>query len=254
MADKLTLPDWSVSGVLTINAYPPSIAIIAPMTINKVLLFIILFYTQFAATIYGMFFDIVFRYLSLALGITFLNFVPLFMPPTWMVLSFFYLHFHLAFAPTLIIGALSATIGRYILARSSKKYFSHFLSSQTQADLALTGQFINRKKIIALPLLMLFYAFSPIPSNQFFIAAGLINADLPLICLSFFLGRLMSYSFWLAVAHHTATNIQTIISEHLIRPQTYLIELATFVFLYFLQRFFVRLIVARSRQQPADQH
>ncbi len=44
--------------------------------------------------------------------------------------------------------------------------------------------------------IFLLYAFSPFPSNTLFIAYGLTSLPLRRIALPFFIGRLVSYSFW----------------------------------------------------------
>jgi hypothetical protein len=47
---------------------------------------------------------------------------------------------------------------------------------------------------------ILLYAFSPLPSNYLFIAYGLMRANLSLIGVPFFLGRLASYAAWASFA------------------------------------------------------
>lgn len=44
--------------------------------------------------------------------------------------------------------------------------------------------------------ILLFYAFTPLPSNYVFIAYGLTTLRLALITVPFFIGRFVSYSFW----------------------------------------------------------
>ena len=44
---------------------------------------------------------------------------------------------------------------------------------------------------------MILYAFSPLPSNHLFIAYGLTNLPVLFAAVPFFLGRLVSYSFWI---------------------------------------------------------
>jgi len=54
---------------------------------------------------------------------------------------------------------------------------------------------------------LLFYAFSPFPSNYLFIAYGLTTMDLTLIAVPFFLGRSVSYSFWRMTSSSVARRI-----------------------------------------------
>ena len=47
---------------------------------------------------------------------------------------------------------------------------------------------------------MLGYAISPLPSNYLFIAYGMTSLPILLLALPFFIGRLLSYAFWLKTA------------------------------------------------------
>lgn len=181
---------------------------------------------------------------SLGFIIFVLNLIPAFMPPTWMVLAFFYVKDDLSLLPTVIVGASCAALGRYTLALATNIYFKPHLSPSKQKSLYKVGQLINRKRLIALPLLILFYAFSPIPSNQFFIAAGLVDADLKLIALSFFAGRLFSYGFWVTIANHAFDNLDMIFIHHLRNPETYIMELISFIVVYLIINFLINRAVA----------
>jgi hypothetical protein len=44
------------------------------------------------------------------------------------------------------------------------------------------------------------YALSPLPSNYLFIAYGLTSLPIAFLSLPFFVGRLVSYAFWLRTA------------------------------------------------------
>lgn len=177
-----------------------------------------------------------------------INIFPILMPPTWMVLAFFYVKDELPLLPTVIIGASAATLGRISLAYISKKYLKPLLPQKQQEKLFKVGLFIEKKQYIALPLLMVFYAFSPIPSNQFFIAAGLINANIRLMGLSFLLGRLFSYSFWVTIAHRSVNHLDRIFTDHIFQPQTYLIEIASFAIVYL----FINFMINRAMATPND--
>ena len=184
---------------------------------------------------------------GLFFGVVIVNTVPVLMPPTWMIIAFFYVKFNLPLIPTVLLGASAATLGRSLLALGSKKYLKPHLSDFKQKELASLGNLINKKRIIALPLLMIFYAFSPIPSNQFFIAAGLVDADMSLIRTSFFFGRLMSYSFWATVVNRTVDNLDKVFVDHLTNPRTYIVELFSFVVIYLIGNFVMELILKRQK-------
>ena len=44
------------------------------------------------------------------------------------------------------------------------------------------------------------YSISPLPSNYLFIAYGLTSLPIAFVALPFFVGRLVSYGFWLKTA------------------------------------------------------
>ena len=84
------------------------------------------------------------------LGILFLlmvvNAAPILMPPTWIILSSFYVldtsldPFFLA-----LVGATGATIGRFFLKWMSG-FFRRFVGKQQKSNLDVIGSFLNRKK------------------------------------------------------------------------------------------------------------
>lgn len=135
------------------------------------------------------------------------------MPPTWSVLAFFYLRYHLQFIPTVIIGATAATLGRIILATLVKLYLRPIIPKRAMENYTALGNYLKRNKKLTVPLLLT-YAFFPIPSNDVYITAGLANLDLKLIAFSFFCGRLVSYAFWVGLAYRTSKSLNHIFAAH----------------------------------------
>lgn len=146
--------------------------------------------------------------LLLFLLVFLLNVIPAFAPPTWVVFSFlgfrFPDHMGVTFA---VVGALAATLGRFTLAKGSHLIVRrHFLSEQARQNVdAIKEQLAHRKKLTF--GLLLFYAFTPLPSNYLFIAYGLTTMELKLITIPFFIGRSVSYSFWTFTASTVARRI-----------------------------------------------
>lgn len=126
-----------------------------------------------------------------------LNIVPAFAPPTWMVFSFVGFHFpqHVGW-PLALTGALAATMGRCFLARMSRSIVrGRWLGEAARANVdALRDELLKRPRLTFGALL--FYAFTPLPSNTVFIAYGLTTMNMLRIALPFFLGRFVSYVFW----------------------------------------------------------
>jgi len=137
--------------------------------------------------------------ISILLLIFILNIVPAFMPPTWTLLSFVGLTFHFnnyALALFSIFAAVAATSGRAILALFSDKIIRNkFLNNKTKENIDLIKIYIEKRKIFLFSF-FLFFAFSPFPSGQLFLAYGLTDLKLRFAVIPFFIGRLGSYLFW----------------------------------------------------------
>jgi len=147
--------------------------------------------------------------LFLSLFIFILNVIPAFMPPTWIVLAFFYVHYHLLFWPTLLLGVAAATSGRVILALIARSEFKKILPEKFLINYENLGTYLEKNQKLTIPV-ALGYAFSPISSNSLFIMAGLSNLDLKMITVSFFVGRLFTYSFWITSSRYITNRIDDI--------------------------------------------
>jgi len=179
------------------------------------------------------FFDV--HYIILGLIVLAINIVPAFMPSTWMILSFFYVHYHLEFLPTIFIGVILATIGRIILAVLAKDYIEPILPKKEQENMINLGKIFSLNRNFTF-LSILGYTFLPIPSNQLFIAAGLAKADLSLLALSFFIGRTISYSFWVNLSKNMNENIEGAFISHFSKKEMFLVEILGFVILYLISK------------------
>lgn len=152
-------------------------------------------------------------YLFLIATVFSMNVVPAFMPATWSVLALFYIKYDLAFVPVIIIGAAMASLGRMVLYFLSREFVPKIVPAKWLVNYHDLGKLLNVDRKVTIPL-MVGYAFLPIPSNQVFIAAGLARADIKVIIISFFFGRLLSYSFWVAAAHRVASSLDDLFIGH----------------------------------------
>jgi membrane protein DedA with SNARE-associated domain len=164
-----------------------------------------------------------------------INLVPAFMPPTWMVLAFFYIQYKLSLIPIVVIGALSATAGRIVLAHVARTFFRRLLSENSKENLEGLRLFVDKKRHISIPL-MISYAFLPIPSNQVYITAGLAKVDIRIMALSFFIGRLISYTFWVGATHIVTHRLDDIFSKHLSKTNAVIAELIGLALIYLVMR------------------
>lgn len=139
-----------------------------------------------------------------------INIFPVFMPPTWSVLAYFQVRHDLDVFTLALIGTFAATAGRVVLAKLSDRIIrKNFLRERIRANIdVIKNRIIEYKKITV--WIFLFYAFSPLPSNQLFMAYGLTELPLKMVAIPFFIGRFLSYVFWV----FTASKITLTITAH----------------------------------------
>lgn len=133
-----------------------------------------------------------------------LNIIPAFAPPTWMVLSLIELNQPQLHPLSLAVtGAFAATFGRMTLAMLSQRIIRNKLMSESSKENidALKNVLESRKNQTVWAFLA--YSFTPLPSNYLFIAYGLTTLPIRLVAVPFFIGRLASYFFWIALAQET---------------------------------------------------
>jgi len=131
-------------------------------------------------------------YFGIFLALIGINASPILMPPSWIILTSFYL-----LDPTLniillsVVGATGATLGRFVLKKISG-LFRKFVGAEQKSNLDIIGDYLNRKKFGYLIASFLFGA-TPLPSNVLFITYGLMRAKNFGIYVGFWFGRVLSY-------------------------------------------------------------
>ena len=139
------------------------------------------------------------KFSMLLFGVVFvLNLLPAFAPPTWTVMSFIGLTIpEINFMWIALVAATAATSGRIVLAKLSHLLGrQQLLSEQTRRNVDAIRIGIENRPVITFGTLFS-YSISPLPSNYLFIAYGLTSLPIVLVALPFFVGRLVSYGFWL---------------------------------------------------------
>jgi len=133
-----------------------------------------------------------YSYFGIFLVLIGVNASPILMPPSWIILTSFYL-----LDPTLnvillaVVGATGATIGRFFLKKISG-YFRRFVAEEQKSNLDIIGDYLNNKKYGYVIASFLFGA-TPLPSNMLFITYGLMRAKSIGIYIGFWFGRIISY-------------------------------------------------------------
>ena len=136
------------------------------------------------------------------------------MPPSWIILTSFYL-----LDPTLnvvllaMVGATGATIGRFFLKRISG-LFRKFVGAEQKSNLDMIGDYLNKKKYGYLIASFLFGA-TPLPSNVLFITYGLMRAKSASIYIGFWVGRTISYILMIYFGNAVLTPFLEIFEDRL---------------------------------------
>ncbi len=177
------------------------------------------------------------------------NLAPAFTPPTWMLLSYIQISYHPHVLALALTGALAATTGRLLLAKLAKIVVrDRFLSQRTIANLNVLKTELQKREKLTFSI-FLFYAFSPLPSNQLFLAYGLTGLDLPLIALPFFIGRFTSYLFWIVtastVAHTLASRV--LLNGGFIKSYFLIVQSLTLVLVYVFTRIDWRILFEKRK-------
>ena len=133
-----------------------------------------------------------YSYFGIFLVLIGVNASPILMPPSWIVLTSFYLlDPSLNIVVLAMVGAIGATIGRFIL-KNISGLFRRFVGDEQKSNLDIIGDYLNKKKYGYVIASFLFGA-TPLPSNMLFITYGLMRAKSIGIYVGFWFGRTVSY-------------------------------------------------------------
>lgn len=138
-------------------------------------------------------------YLAAIIFIIFINALPAFAPPTWLVLVFLWFNYEATPAWLVACGVIGATTGRAILAWYFQR-FVRFMPRKFAENMKYAGHYFSSHSTKRLTLLAIFL-ISPISSAQLFEAVGFMRtiALRPLL-IAFAIGRTISYSIYLSGA------------------------------------------------------
>lgn len=189
-------------------------------------------------------------YLAMAAIVVGVNLLPALGPPTWAVLVLLKLHWHLDAVIVVAAGACSAAAGRYVLARTAHG-LRRFLSTRRLDNLEAARGYLTRHRSGAYAGLALF-TLSPLPSAQLFEAAGLLAVPLVPLTAAFFVGRLVSYSGYVALATVAQQNFGDVVTSGLKSPVGITVQVALLVGMAALTLIDPRRVAARiaHRRRP----
>jgi membrane protein YqaA with SNARE-associated domain len=168
---------------------------------------------------------LVVAHLLLALALVFgVNLLPAFGPPTWALLVFFRFRYpDIPVVGLIVGGALTAAAGRFLLARAFRA-FGRKLPARRTESLAVLGRVVGQSRR-GLVSSFIFFAVAPVPSAQMFEAAGLARIRLAPLLGAFFVGRLVSYSFYVGAASAAHDSVAKLFRQGFTSPQAIAIQL-----------------------------
>lgn len=139
-------------------------------------------------------------YVIVSLVVFAANAIPAFAPPTWSLLVFFELNFDLRAPLLVVLGVVSATLGRWLLA-TYMRHSTRWMPARYVDNMTSAGAALMRTRGRTWATFALFFA-SPLSSAQLFVAAGIMKTvRLRPLLIAFVLGRVITYSTYVTGAH-----------------------------------------------------
>jgi membrane protein YqaA with SNARE-associated domain len=141
--------------------------------------------------------------------------IPAFVPPTWTVLSLIYVMLPKYFSPLqlALVGCIASTLGRLVLS------YIGTASRGVMGEARRESLDDVRRKIESRKwggfLISLAVALSPLPSNAYFIAIGVMKYQVISVFLGFMLGRFFSYWVTISFAKVAARSFRGLLHSEL---------------------------------------
>lgn len=159
----------------------------------------------------------------------------MFAPPTWSVLVYFLITNDLNPVEAVIVSALCAGSGRFLLAHGTRA-LRNYIPIKARQNLYDAGQVFEENQKRRYGLLALFI-ISPLPSAQLFEAAGLMNMNIRRLTIAFFSGRIITYSIYAGLASSLkTTNLGEIITQAFKSPYAWALQLFSIFLIYLISR------------------
>jgi hypothetical protein len=173
-------------------------------------------------------------YLTTAALVLAVNLMPALGPPTWAVLVFIRLTWHVSVPALVALGAVSAAGGRFLLAWATRRV-RHRLPPKRVANLEAAGNYLRGHRAGSAVGFALF-VLSPIPSAQLFEAAGLLAVPLVPLTLAFCVGRIVSYSIYVGSASLAEASLGEQFRKALVSPYSIAIQVVLIAVMVLLAR------------------
>jgi hypothetical protein len=154
-----------------------------------------------------------------------INVFPAFMPATWTVLAFFYVHYKLPLLLLTVGGALFSSLGRLVLALVTRRWGRKIVPAKKRAEIDALGTWLEGRPAWQVPLAVFIVSLGLIPSNTLFIAAGLTRMRLAPAVAGFFAGRVISYTVSALAVSRVANSLASILHDNWNSPRAWVIQL-----------------------------
>jgi membrane protein YqaA with SNARE-associated domain len=189
--------------------------------------------------------------ISLGLVVFLCNLAPILAPPTWTVIVFFLITRDLNPVATVIIAALAAGSGRYLLAIGTRA-LRNYIPEKARKNLFDAGIVFDENQSRRFGLIALFI-LSPLPSAQLFEAAGLMQMNLKRLTLAFFSGRIFTYSFYAAGASTLkTTDFGKVITDALRSPFAIALEIGSIALIWIIAKIDWKRFINPASLEPLE--
>lgn len=189
--------------------------------------------------------------ISLGLVVFLCNLAPILAPPTWTVIVFFLITRDLNPVATVIIAALAAGSGRYLLAIGTRA-LRNYIPEKARKNLFDAGIVFDENQSRRFGLIALFI-LSPLPSAQLFEAAGLMQMNLKRLTLAFFSGRIFTYSFYAAGASTLkTTDFGKVITDALRSPFAIALEIGSIALIWIIAKIDWKRFIKPASLEPLE--
>jgi len=148
---------------------------------------------------------IMFEWITVFVTVLVANLLPIFGPPTWMILSIFAVTYNLPVLEIVVLGAVASSLGRFVLASYVRPISDRYLPRKQKKSITSLRNFLKYEGGIVPFMVSFLYSLSPLPSNAIFIVAGAARLRMAMILAGFFTGRLISYGLIVSTAKALVT-------------------------------------------------
>ena len=152
---------------------------------------------------------------------------------------------------TVIVAALCAGLGRYLLAVGTRA-LRNYIPERARKNLFDAGIVFDENQSRRYGLIALFI-LSPLPSAQLFEAAGLMQMNLKRLTLAFFSGRIFTYSFYATGASTLkTTDFGKVITDALRSPYAIALEIGSIALIWLIAKIDWKRFIKPADLEPLE--